>query len=412
MSLQQVKTEDIRVFFKSAFEKAGYTPSRVGRFCKTAERLHEYLVANKAEFYTPELGNSFIQMEQLLNVVGNVAIKTDRRAIEVLHLIIAGKPIFLRSKSAVKPYPGEIGDMAKMFLKHYETVFRSAPRSLDRYAYVLSPFSVYCHMKGITLQSIGYGGIVGYMSSRQNLDSKTTSVLRIFFRYLYDNSLIHKDYSQEIVDIKPRRREKLPSFYGKDEILAIERSIERSSPKGKRNYAIVKLASRLGLRASDIAELEFSNIEWEKNIIRVKQKKTGKIIELPLLADVGNAMIDYIENGRPKDDRKTIFLSYISPHRTLTSQSISNIISTIIVNAGIDIKGRRHGSHCLRHSLAYNMLDNGCTLGVISNALGHASVESTMSYMGIDIGGLMACALVVPPVAPSFYNQKGGLLYD
>ena len=412
MSLQQIKTEDIRVFFKSTFERAGYAPSRIRRFCKTAERLHEYMVANKAELYTQVIGNQFVQMEQHLGEIGADTVQTDRRAIEVLHLILAGEPIFLRSKRVVKLYPGEIGDMAKMFLKHCETVVRLAQGSLNRYAHVLSPFSIYCHIKGMTLWNIDYGGIVGYMASRQNADSKTASVLRIFFRYLYNRDLLQKDYSLEIVDIKPRHREKIPSFYGRDEILMIERSIERTCPKGKRNYAIVKLASRLGLRASDIAELEFSNIEWEKNIIKIRQKKTNKITELPLLADVGNAIIDYIKNGRPKDGRKSIFLSHISPHRTLTSNAISNIISTTIVNAGINIDGRRHGAHCLRHSLAYNMLNNGSTLGTISNALGHTSVESTMSYMGIDLSGLMECSLVVPPVDSSFYNQRGGLLYD
>lgn len=403
----------MRVFFKSTFEKAGYSPSRVARFCKTAERLHEYMVAKKADVYTPEIGNQFVQMElHHSSEIGPGRLRTDRRAIEVLHLILAGEPIFLRPKIVVKQYPGEIGNAATMFLKHRETEFRSAPGSIDRYACVLSPFSIYCHMKGITLQNIDYGGIVGYMASKQNIDSKTASVLRIFFRYLYNSELIGRDYSYEIVDIKPRRREKIPSFYGRDEILQIERSIERTCPKGKRNYAIIKLASRLGLRASDIVALEFSNIDWERNIISIKQKKTGKIIELPLLADVGNAIIDYIKHGRPKDNRKLIFLSHISPHRPMTGSSVSWIVSKSISNAGIDINGRRHGAHCLRHSLAYNMLDSGSTLGTISNTLGHTSVESTMFYMGIDISGLMECSLAVPPVPQAFYDQKGGLLYE
>lgn len=413
MSQQQIKRDDIRVFFKSTFERVGYSQVRTGRFCKTAERLHDYMAAINAEFYTPTIGKTFIQLEQRsVEDIGSRILKTDRRAIDVMNMVLAGKPITFQQKRVVRPLPGEIGNAAQVFLKHLEENVRSAPNSLRRYVCVLSPFSIYCKMKGLTLQNIDYRGIVGYIASMQNADSKTTSVLRIFFRYLYNIEILKKDYSLEIANIQPRRREKIPSFYGKDEILMIEQSIERTCPKGKRAYAIVKLASRLGLRASDIAGLEFSNMVWENNTVRLKQKKTGKIIELPLLADVGNAIIDYVKNGRPQSEHKNIFLSYTSPHRPMTSNSVSNMISKIIIEAGIDINGRKHGPHSLRHSLAYNMLSNGETLGTISNALGHSGVESTMFYMGVDIDKLLECSHPVPSVDPAFYNQRGGLLYD
>lgn len=409
---QQIKVEGLRAFFKTTLRKVGYSLERIRKFCKTAERLYEYMVVREERVYTPETGLRFVHAEWSSGEAGSAVLKTDRRAIEVLNSILAGEPIVVRRKEVVRQYPGEIGEAAMSFLKYLEAEVRSAQSSLDRYACVLSPFSTYCHMKGISLHSIDYGGIVGYMSSAQNTDSKTTSVLRIFFRHLYEADLLNKDYSLEIMNIAPKRREKIPSFYGREEILRIENGIERTCPLGKRDYAVVKLASRLGLRASDIAGLEFSNMDWEKNVITLKQKKTGRIIGLPLLADVGNAIIDYIENGRPKDERKVIFLTCSSPHRPLTSTAVSGIVSRRISNAGIDINGRRHGSHCLRHSLAYNMLDKGSTLETISNALGHSSVESTMFYMGIDISGLMDCSLAVPPVDAAFYNQRGGLLYD
>ena len=381
-------------------------------FMKTAERLHEYMVANKVEIYSPEVGNRFVQMEQSSSEVGPTVLKTDRRAIEVLHMILAGEPIVIKKQTSVKHYPGEIGDAAEKFLKYRESELRYTQGSINRYANVLSPFSIYCNMQGITLQNIDYGGIVGYMGSSQNTDSRTASVLRIFFKYLYDKELLQKDYSLEIVDIKPRRREKIPSFYSKEEILKIENSIERTYPLGKRDFAMVRLASRLGLRASDIAGLEFTNIDWERDVIKLEQKKTGKVIELPLLAEVGNALIDYIQNGRPQDGQKRIFLSQSCPHHPMKSGAISYTVSKYISKAGIDVNGRRHGAHCLRHSLAYAMLESGSKLDTISSALGHSSVNSTMCYLGIDISGLMECSLPVPAVAPSFYNQGGGLLYD
>lgn len=409
---QQIKVEDLRVFIKTRFADAGYSQDRIRKFCKTAERLYEYMAIQKMENYTPEVGLRFVQTERLSGEVGIDTLRTDRRAIDVINLVLAGSPISIRRKTVVRQYPGDIGEVSVEFLKYLETEVRSAQSSLVRYACVLSPFSVYCQMRGITLQTIDYKAIVGYMSSRQNSDSKTFSVLRIFFRHLHETGLLEKDYSLEITSAYPKRREKIPSFYSRDEILRIENGIERTSPSGKRDYAIIKLASRLGLRASDIARLEFSNMDWESNVIALRQRKTGKLIELPLLADVGNAVIDYVRNGRPRSQSRTILLTYVSPHRPMTTTAISNIVSKRITDAGIDINGRRHGAHCLRHSLAYNMLATGSTLGMISDALGHTSVESTMSYMGIDVGRLMECSLAVPPVEAAFYNQKGGLLYE
>lgn len=413
MSQPQVTPDNIRAFFKSSFEKAGYTKTRICQFLKTSERLHEYMTALDIKHYTPEIGAGFVQMERNSSEFSSNIRQIDSRAIEVLDMIIADVPILLKPNAfRVKTYPGEIGEASKAFLKYRETEWRSAPGSIERYATVLCPFSIYCEMHGIHLASINYESILGYMAARQNTDSKTASVLKIFFKYLYETDRLDKDYSQDIVSISPKQYEKIPSFYNKDEILKIERSIERTEPKGKRNYAIIKLASRLGLRASDIAALEFSDIDWEKNTIKIRQQKTRKNVTLPLLADVGNALVDYISNGRPKDDRKVVFLSHICPRRVMSSSAISNIVSTAIVKAGIEIKGRRTGAHSLRHSLAYNMLGSGSAISTISGALGHSSVESTMFYMGIDIHMLIECSLSVPPVDTAFYNQGGGLLYD
>lgn len=413
MSQQQVTTDNIRAFFRSALEEAGYAQSRISKFVKTAERLHGYMTALGIKHYSPETGAGLVQMECSSGKFSSYVRKTDRRAIEVLDMIIAGDPILLKPNAfKVKTYPGEIGAAATDFLRYRKTEWRSAPMSVERYACVLSPFSIYCNMHGLHLGNINYEGILGYMSSKQNVDSKTSSVLKIFFKYLYEDNRLDRDYSQDIVSVSSKRREKIPSFYSRDEVLKIESSIERTEPKGKRNYAIIKLASRLGLRASDIAALVFSDIDWEENTIRIRQKKTGKYVTLPLLADVGNALVDYISNGRPKDERKVIFLSHICPRRTLSSCAVSNIVSTAIVKAGIEIRGRRIGAHSLRHSLAYNMLSTGASIGTISGALGHSSVESTMFYMGIDVRMLIECSLSVPPVDTAFYNQGGGLLYD
>jgi integrase len=236
--------------------------------------------------------------------------------------------------------------------------------------------------------------------------------VRRFLRYLFEMDLTKADLSIPLFYIKAYRAEKLPSLYNIQEIRKMDASIEKTSKMGKRDYAIFLLASRLGLRASDIRMLQFCNLDWDRNVINLVQYKTRKEIELPLLAVIGEAIIDYIQNGRPKSDSKTIFLTATAPYTPISVPGLSGIISRIICKAGIETKERRHGAHCLRHSLATQLLEQGTTLPVISDTLGHSNSQTTMIYLGVDLNSLLRCSLYVPIVPDSFYMQKGGWFYE
>ena len=208
------------------------------------------------------------------------------------------------------------------------------------------------------------------------------------------------------------RKEKLPSYYDKDEILKIESVVDRSSPIGRRDYAIILLASRLGLRASDIVSLTFANLDWDNSLIILLQQKTKKDISLPLLPEVGNAIIDYIRNGRPQANLKTVFLTAGHPYRKMSPSRVSTRLSEYINKVGISTRGRHKGCHSLRHSLATSLLQSGASLLVIKECLGHESSESTMCYLAVNIPSLLDCSLDVPPVDERFYRQKGGIFYE
>jgi integrase len=236
--------------------------------------------------------------------------------------------------------------------------------------------------------------------------------LRRFLSYLYTNEHIKEDFSQLFAGIKPHRKEKLPSSYDINEVSKIEKAVERASAVGKRDYAMILLASRLGLRSSDIRGLKFSNLDWDNNLIRMQQYKTKRYITLPLLSDVGEALINYITNGRPSSSLKNVFVTSSHPYRELQPAAFSSVVSRYIYSSGIEYKGKHTGPHALRHSLATLLLKEGTGLPVISETLGHASTESTMYYLGVDTNGLLECSLEVPIVDESFYLQKGGLLYE
>ena len=171
------------------------------------------------------------------------------------------------------------------------------------------------------------------------------------------------------------------------------------------------LASRLGLRGSDIVNLNLNNLDWENNVIRLTQQKTGQEVILPLLTEVGNALAEYLRYVRPQSNIKTVFLSLSPPIRPLSIGTFRCILVEYFREAGVKFQEKHHGPHSLRHSLASRMLENGISMPVISEALGHSTTETTLSYLKIDINALLRCSLSVPPVSDDFYNQKGGVLY-
>jgi len=262
------------------------------------------------------------------------------------------------------------------------------------------------------MENISEQDILSFVSTQTNNNINVVSSLRVFFRYAYEERLLKKDLSYVLANYKWIKREKLPSFYTAEEVKRIESSVSRSSEVGKRNYAVLLLATRLGLRASDIASRSFTSLDWENSLIVLKQYKTGKEIELPLLAEIGEAIINYLKFGRPKSSSPNVFLSARAPYRAMTGESVSSVVGHIIDTSGISIGQRKHGPHSMRHSLASRLLEHSVPLPVISESLGHEKTETTMAYLRIDIKALRKCALDVPAVDRAFYGQKGGVFYE
>ncbi len=263
----------------------------------------------------------------------------------------------------------------------------------------------------VTTSNLDHIAVNGFMASAQNIRFHVCRPVRRFLRFLYEQSIISTDLSAPLYLMKPNNVEKLPSVYNVEEIKLMDRAIERVTGKGKRNYAIFLLASRLGLRASDIANLQFRNIDWDRNLIILQQIKTQKTIELPLLTIIGEALIDYIRFGRPKSESKMIFISACAPYNPIGASSVCMTIRDVISKAGLTTRNRHSGAHSLRHSLATQMIEQGESLSLISETLGHSNTQTTMVYLGVDVNGLLSCSLYVPPIPECFYNQEGGVYH-
>lgn len=224
--------------------------------------------------------------------------------------------------------------------------------------------------------------------------SENLRMLRRLCLYAYQNDYLAEDLSGCIPFVKNIRQQRLPAVFTEDEIEKILSSFDRENPMGKRNYAIFLLAARMGLRSCDIKALEFSFINWTEKTLAFTQKKTKKYLTLPLPDDVGWAIIDYLKNGRPISDSKYVFIQHKPPYGQYTD--LRNVLVKQMRKAGIETPAnKRIGMHCFRHSLATTMLENGVSLPVISQTLGHADIASTEVYLRINVSQLKLCALEV-----------------
>lgn len=231
---------------------------------------------------------------------------------------------------------------------------------------------------------------------KATIKHKTGSV-RLFLRYLYLENITKVDLSQYIGTVRGTYHQKLPSFWTKNEVGQLLSAIDQNNPNEKRDYAMILLVARLGLRSSDVKRLKFENLHWKENQIVIIQSKTGEPLTLPLLRDVGWAIIDYVQNARPKVDNPHVFLRHLPPYTELSERNhLYKTIEKYMLRAKLPINAKkRNGMHSLRHSLATTLMEENIPLSDISDILGHTSVDSTSIYLNIDINRLRDCALEV-----------------
>ena len=177
--------------------------------------------------------------------------------------------------------------------------------------------------------------------------------------------------------------------------------IDRQSATGKRDYAMILMTARLGLRICDLRQLELGDLDWRAKTLTIVQHKTGRPLSLPLLDDVGWAIINYVRHGRPETACAKVFIKHSYPFDAFGgSSSVACRLSRYAARAGIEFPpGQACGMHSLRGALAVAMIGNGAPMPVISAVLGHASSDTTQAYyLRFDVERLRCCALDVEDV--------------
>jgi integrase len=219
--------------------------------------------------------------------------------------------------------------------------------------------------------------------------------LRSFLRFAAGEGLAGTATAEAVPAVPSRKQSRVPSVWDAGDVARILEAVDRGNPCGKRDYAIILLAARLGLRGIDVKRLEFADFDWPGNRLSVAQAKTGSRIWLPLLKDVGWAVIDYARNGRPASDCPQVFLRHTAPVGPFSDQEhLHQMVVKYARAAHVPVsEKRRRGMHSLRHTLATRLMEGGTPVEQIADILGHQSVRSTGVYLKSSLGLLARCAL-------------------
>jgi site-specific recombinase XerD len=240
--------------------------------------------------------------------------------------------------------------------------------------------------------------VIGKIRRDHWLEPKTVarivSDMRSFLRFLMMRGILQKDLSAALPQIRVPRDAKIPSVWDQELIVRLLEAVDRSSVKGKRDYAILLLGCRLGLRAGDIRTLKLDQLHWEDSTIEITQSKTAIPLRLPLTSEVGDALIDYLKSGRPQTTHREIFLKVNPPFDPFTGNNLHHIVTYWRLLAGIRFRTpQKCGAHSLRHTLATRLLEKGTPFSTIAEILGHSSLESTRIYAKADVKALRSVAL-------------------
>ena len=232
------------------------------------------------------------------------------------------------------------------------------------------------------------------------------SAIHTFLRFLVVEGYTQRDYSSVVPLFK--RPQPMPPVYSEAEIRRIEAAVDRQGPHGKRDYAALLLATRLGIRGGDIATLTFNGLEFKRETICLTQQKTAVPLALPMLPEIKAALLDYIEHERASSDSEYVFLSLKPPFSHISVQLLGKLTSAAICSAGIVPGGRKCGPHTFRASLASSMVNDDVPYEVVRNTLGHTDVNAIKSYAKLDVERLRVYALTVPEAAGYFAKFLSG----
>lgn len=377
----------------------GYAESSLKTYRGICTKLVHYFEERGVEQFNVDLGQKFIVEYGGDRYGTNGAFKNYCRAVHMLSDLQQYGMIFKQTPGAKKEFSPDFRPLFDDFVKHNRNR-GIAEDSIRHLRWVLTRFEDYLLSRSVhTFREVERQHLNAYVQTLAGYGRNTVSFhisyLNRLMKYAFQQGYHIDDLSAVMPCVKYGQSKRLSAVFTEDEIKRILENVNTDSPVGKRNYAIILLLARLGIRISDILNLRFDSIDWERKRITIQQQKTGTQVELPLFEDVGWAIIDYLQNARPKTSCPNVFVCHNPPFDRIHSW-LAKDISRAVQKAGIRVPPEKTaGTHIFRHSLATNLLNQGVGIDKIAQTLGHTSAESTEAYISLSMDTLRVCALEV-----------------
>lgn len=377
----------------------GYKPSSLKTYGGILSKLQDYCAARGSEIFTMELGYEFVQDCYGATLGEKDRFKNISRAVHMVADFQRFGMVFKQHNVNPRGFTNEYKPLFESFLGSLqktgiaESTVKSYHNSLFRFEnFLITRGVVRFNQLELFHVNTYVESLAGYS---KNHISRTLSLMRRLFDYAYANGYHGNNFSSALPQVKFSQTSRLPATFTADEVERILENIDTHNPIGTRNYAIILLVAKLGLRVGDAIALRFDSIDWQSKTLSIKQQKTGVPLLLPLPDDVGWSIINYLKYGRPETRCEHIFVRHKAPYDMMTP-NFQKDIQRAVQKAGIHVPAdKRFGMHTFRHSIASTMLSQGATLPEIAQVLGHTSTDVTEEYISLTPELLRECALEV-----------------
>lgn len=269
--------------------------------------------------------------------------------------------------------------------------------TVERHAFYLNGLSAFLDRAGAaSLASVSPPLLAAFLVERCVGLARTSrrdlcGTLRIFLRYCHRERLVERDLSAVVEVPRVHRLANVPRGITWEEVRDMLSCVDRRCALGRRDYAMLLLLVTYGLRGIEVAQLTLEDIDWQHERLNIPQRKAGHWSAYPLASVVGEAIIDYLKNGRPQTTDRHVFFRSMAPWRPITSAAVSSAAVRYLQRAGVRV--HRAGAHTLRHTCVQRLVDAQFSLKTIGDYVGHRSAQSTKIYTKVDVAALREVAM-------------------
>ncbi len=384
--------------------RLGYSQDTQRHYQATWSRLATFALGRKAEGLSVELAEAFLVDSGVGSTgPGAPAASTQCHLRAAMRFLLEFQMhgCFERRRSSSRlGLPGELARVMSEYEQFCTQELRIKSRTMrGRHRNVVRFLMHHAGRESTDVRTIGVETVSTFLKSWCHLGPQTLALvvcdLRSFLRFLAMKGDVPAELVERVPKVRIRHDARIPDVWRAEHVAALLAAVDRGSPVGKRDYAILLLAARLGLRAGDIRDLRLEELRWDEARIEHTQAKTGRPVVLPLTEEVGEALIAYLREARPQTARREVFLRHLAPFEPFgRDNNLHNIITKYRCLAGIELpRTCRKGLHALRHTVATRLLEAGVSLDAISGVMGHVSPETTRLYTKVDLPALRSAAL-------------------